>query len=76
LPQRILYESAILLNGGQNYLRTVTSIRPEWLIEMAPKYYEHARTVCPELNLQISSSLVNDAITKEIAKLVKFGVTI
>ena len=27
----------------QNYIRTVTSVRPEWLLEMAPHYYDLER---------------------------------
>jgi hypothetical protein len=60
-PSRILYEAAIQLKGDKHYLRNVSHIRPEWLLELAPKYYEHARAVCPELNQRILSSLGNDA---------------
>ncbi|WEJ97140.1 DEAH-box ATP-dependent RNA helicase prp43 [Yamadazyma tenuis] len=33
----VLYNEFVLTS--KNYIRTVTSIRPEWLIELAPKYY-------------------------------------
>lgn len=33
----VIYNEFVLTS--KNYIRTVTSIRPEWLIELAPKYY-------------------------------------
>lgn len=33
----VLYNEFVLTS--KNYIRTTTSIRPEWLIELAPKYY-------------------------------------
>ncbi|SCW00550.1 LAFE_0C06678g1_1 [Lachancea fermentati] len=34
----VIYNEFVLTS--QNYIRTVTSIRPEWLIELAPAYYD------------------------------------
>ncbi|KAG7194323.1 DEAH-box ATP-dependent RNA helicase prp43 [Scheffersomyces spartinae] len=36
----VLYNEFVLTT--QNYIRTVTPIRPEWLFEIAPKYYNMA----------------------------------
>lgn len=33
----VIYNEFVLTS--KNYIRTVTNIRPEWLIELAPKYY-------------------------------------
>lgn len=34
----VLYNEFVLTT--QNYIRTVTSVKPEWLLELAPKYYD------------------------------------
>jgi len=34
----VIYNEFVLTS--QNYIRTVTSVRPEWLIELAPAYYD------------------------------------
>jgi hypothetical protein len=60
------------LKGDKHYLRTVCNIRPEWLMEMAPKYYEHVRAVCPEVNQRISSVLAKIDNAAAIAELVDF----
>lgn len=33
----VIYNEFVLTS--QNYIRTVTTVRPEWLVEFAPKYY-------------------------------------
>jgi pre-mRNA-splicing factor ATP-dependent RNA helicase DHX15/PRP43 len=33
----VLYNEFVLTT--KNYIRTVTSVRPEWLLDIAPKYY-------------------------------------
>lgn len=37
-PEWVIYNEFVLTS--KNYIRTVTSIRPEWLFELAPKYYD------------------------------------
>ena len=34
----VVYNEFVLTS--KNYIRTVTSVRPEWLIELAPAYYD------------------------------------
>lgn len=34
----VIYNEFVLTS--KNYIRTVTNIRPEWLVELAPKYYD------------------------------------
>lgn len=36
----VIYNEFVLTS--KNYIRTVTSVRPEWLVELAPKYYDLA----------------------------------
>jgi pre-mRNA-splicing factor ATP-dependent RNA helicase DHX15/PRP43 len=37
-PEWILYHEFVLTT--RNYVRTVTTIRADWLVEMAPHYYD------------------------------------
>ena len=37
-PDWVLYNEFVLTS--RNYIRTVTSIRPEWLFEVAPAYFD------------------------------------
>jgi pre-mRNA-splicing factor ATP-dependent RNA helicase DHX15/PRP43 len=37
-PAWVLYEEFVLT--GKNYIRTITSVRIEWLVELAPHYYD------------------------------------
>ena len=37
-PEWVIYNEYVLTS--QNYIRTVTSVRPEWLLNMAPHYYD------------------------------------
>jgi len=37
-PEWVLYNEFVLTS--RNYIRTVTEIEPEWLIDIAPQYYE------------------------------------
>jgi pre-mRNA-splicing factor ATP-dependent RNA helicase DHX15/PRP43 len=37
-PEWVLYHEFVLTT--KNYIRTVTTIRPEWLMEIAPHYYD------------------------------------
>jgi len=37
-PQWVLFNEFVLTT--QPYIRTVTEIRPEWLLELAPNYYD------------------------------------
>ena len=34
----VIYNEFVLTS--KNYIRTVTSVRPEWLIELAPAYFD------------------------------------
>jgi len=36
-PEWVLYHELVLTS--QNYIRTATAIRPEWLLDQAPNYY-------------------------------------
>ncbi|XP_052269693.1 putative pre-mRNA-splicing factor ATP-dependent RNA helicase PRP1 isoform X4 [Dreissena polymorpha] len=37
-PEWVLYNEFVLTT--KNYIRTVTDVKPEWLIQIAPQYYE------------------------------------
>ena len=37
-PEWVAYEDFVLTN--KNYIRTVTVVEPEWLVEMAPQYFD------------------------------------
>jgi pre-mRNA-splicing factor ATP-dependent RNA helicase DHX15/PRP43 len=37
-PQWVVYNEYVLTT--KNYVRTCTAIRPEWLLELAPEYYD------------------------------------
>ncbi|XP_063934638.1 putative pre-mRNA-splicing factor ATP-dependent RNA helicase PRP1 [Zophobas morio] len=37
-PEWVVYNEFVLT--GKNYIRTVTDIRPEWLLDQAPHYYD------------------------------------
>jgi len=37
-PQWVLYNEFVLTT--KNYIRTVTDIKPQWLLQIAPQYYE------------------------------------
>lgn len=37
-PEWILYHEFVLT--GKNYLRTVTAIKPQWLVQISPQYYD------------------------------------
>merc|ERR1719378_1549767 len=37
-PEWVLYNEFVLTS--KNFVRTVTQVRGEWLVELAPKYYE------------------------------------
>ena len=37
-PEWVLYHEYVMTSA--NYLRTCTRVRAEWLVEIAPKYYE------------------------------------
>jgi pre-mRNA-splicing factor ATP-dependent RNA helicase DHX15/PRP43 len=37
-PQWVMYNEFVLTN--KNYIRTCTEIKPEWLFEMSPDYFD------------------------------------
>lgn len=37
-PRRVLYQEFVLTT--KNYIRTVTEIKGEWLVDLAPHYYD------------------------------------
>ena len=37
-PEWVLYNEFVLTT--KNYVRTVTDVKPEWLIKTAPQYYD------------------------------------
>ena len=39
-PEWVIYNEFVLTS--KNYIRTVTEIRPEWLLEIAPDFYDLA----------------------------------
>ena len=39
-PEWVLYHEFVLTN--KNWLRTCTNVQPEWLLELAPAYYDLA----------------------------------
>ena len=50
-PEWILYNEFILTT--KNYIRTVTDIKPEWLLLMAPQYFELSSIPDCEVNRQL-----------------------
>ncbi|VEU23867.1 DEKNAAC104902 [Brettanomyces naardenensis] len=57
----VIYNEFVLTS--KNYIRTVTSIRPEWLLELAPKYYnlDHFH----EDDVKMSLERVKDRMERE-----------
>jgi hypothetical protein len=56
----VLYEQAVQLKGGKYFLRNVTAIRPEWLLELAPQYFNNLRKMInPELAQLLPSTTAN-----------------
>ncbi|KAK6200436.1 P-loop containing nucleoside triphosphate hydrolase protein [Scheffersomyces amazonensis] len=51
-PEWVIYNEFVLTS--KNYIRTVTSVNPEWLVEIAPKYYnlEHFNKGDVKLSLE------------------------
>ena len=37
-PEWVLYNEFVLTT--KNYIRTVTDVKPEWLVKTAPQYYD------------------------------------
>ena len=37
-PEWVVYHEFVLTS--RNYIRTCTSVEPEWLLELAPQYYD------------------------------------
>lgn len=58
-PEWVIYNEFVLTS--KNYLRTVTAVQPEWLIELAPKYYDldHFGKGDVKLSLERVSNRVN-----------------
>jgi len=57
-PEWALYNEFVLTT--KNYIRTVTDVRPEWLLHMAPQYYDLASFTDGEAKrklLQISHTI-------------------
>ena len=50
---RILYEKAIYLDNGKHNLCSVSAIRPEWLMQLAPKYFRRLWTINAELEQRL-----------------------
>ncbi|KAK6462179.1 RNA helicase [Scheffersomyces coipomensis] len=51
-PEWVIYNEFVLTS--KNYIRTVTAVNPEWLVELAPKYYnlEHFNKGDVKLSLE------------------------
>ena len=46
-PEWCLFNEFVLTT--KNYIRTVTDVRPEWLVAMAPQYYNDLPAMQPYL---------------------------
>ena len=46
MPEFVVYHEFVLTS--RNFIRTVTEVKPEWLLEFAPSYYD-PRTLDGEL---------------------------
>lgn len=69
-PEWVIYNEFVLTS--KNFIRTVTNIRPEWLLELAPAYYDLEDTKAFPKNSEVRIGLtgvvnrINRA--KELAK--------
>ncbi|KAI6215765.1 hypothetical protein M3Y94_00423000 [Aphelenchoides besseyi] len=52
-PEWVLYNEFVLTS--KNYIRTVTDIRPEWLLQIAPNYYDLASFPDGEIKRRLSA---------------------
>ncbi|KAL3087375.1 hypothetical protein niasHT_029369 [Heterodera trifolii] len=52
-PEWALYNEFVLTS--QNFIRTVTEVRPEWLKEMAPTYYDFNSFSCSDLKQKLKA---------------------
>ncbi|ODV94376.1 hypothetical protein PACTADRAFT_51221 [Pachysolen tannophilus NRRL Y-2460] len=57
----LIYNEFVLTS--KNYIRTVTAIRPEWLIELAPVYYDLSNF--PKGDVKMSLELVKSRVDKQ-----------
>jgi HrpA-like RNA helicase len=64
-PQWVLYNEFVLTT--KNYIRTVTDIKPQWLLQIAPQYYElgnfpecEAKRQLQQLQVKLESKLYKD----------------
>uniref|UniRef100_A0A915CRY0 RNA helicase n=1 Tax=Ditylenchus dipsaci TaxID=166011 RepID=A0A915CRY0_9BILA len=60
-PEWALYNEFVLTS--KNYIRTVTDVRPEWLIQMAPTYYE--MNSFPECDAKRKIAALQNALKKK-----------
>jgi pre-mRNA-splicing factor ATP-dependent RNA helicase DHX15/PRP43 len=61
IPQWVMYNEFVLTS--QHYIRTVTAIEPEWLLELAPEYYDLARMPNGEIKRELTN--IQQRILKE-----------
>jgi pre-mRNA-splicing factor ATP-dependent RNA helicase DHX15/PRP43 len=56
----VIYNEFVLTS--KNYIRTVTSVKPEWLVEYAPEYYEVENFQSDDVKMSLSR--VHDRVNK------------
>lgn len=64
-PEWVLYNEFVLTS--KNYIRTVTTIKPEWLLEIAPVYYNLAEFEKGDIRAALSKIKDNKGRRAEIA---------
>lgn len=52
-PEWVVYNEFVLTS--KNYIRTVTEVRPDWLLDIAPTYYgSYPSGSCLDIELQLT----------------------
>jgi pre-mRNA-splicing factor ATP-dependent RNA helicase DHX15/PRP43 len=65
-PEWVLYNEYVLTT--QNFIRTVSSVRPEWLLEMAPHYYDLDRFPACDAKRTLEAIKIRTAKEKYLAE--------
>ncbi|GEQ70694.1 hypothetical protein JCM33374_g4373 [Metschnikowia sp. JCM 33374] len=62
----VIYNEFVLTS--KNYIRTVTNVRPEWLVELAPKYYNLDHFAKGDVKLSLERIISRVDTMKKVAK--------
>ncbi|OLL25801.1 putative pre-mRNA-splicing factor ATP-dependent RNA helicase prp43 [Neolecta irregularis DAH-3] len=65
-PEWTIYNEFVLTS--KNYIRTVTAVKPEWLLELAPVYYDIANWSNSEAKTALEKVLQKQARQRDIAR--------